>query len=146
MTYKGVVHMKEDRRIYVGRSGEMLVNRMGFATIKEAAIAQHAQQNSAPVISISPAINSIEVNGTVSVADASAAEKRRSVHLAPQTLYTIPTERVTRSQTQPPPPHQPPLLHKFGPTSFIPFAPNVEVPHMPVVPALTGDKVVIKEP
>ena len=43
MTNKGIVHMKEDRRAYMGRSRDVPVNRLGFATIREAALAAQPQ-------------------------------------------------------------------------------------------------------
>ena len=38
---KGIVHIKDDRKIYLGRNGDRMVNRLGHRTIAEAAIAQH---------------------------------------------------------------------------------------------------------
>ena len=65
--------MKEDRRVYMGKTGDMLVNRLGFTTIKDAAIAQRvASQNSVIVASI----ETVDVAAT----GVAVAEKRRTVH------------------------------------------------------------------
>ena len=65
--------MKEDRRVYMGKTVDTLVNRLGFTTIKEAAIAQRvASQNSVIVASI----ESVDVAAT----GVAVAEKQRTVH------------------------------------------------------------------
>ena len=52
--------MKEDRQVYIGRSGDVLVHRLCFATIREAALAAQPQ----PVATSSAIIvNSIETVG-----------------------------------------------------------------------------------
>ena len=83
MTNGGIVHTKGDRRIYMGRTSDIPVNRQGYTTIKEAAIAQHAQNQIQPQVATSTeCLNSIEIYGEVSAADVDAAEKRKSVHPA----------------------------------------------------------------
>ena len=119
--------MKEDRRVYMGRSGDVRVNRLGFATIREAALAAQPQL---AAISSAILVNSIETGGQVAV-----AEKKRTVQPAARTPYMRPSgdARVTtRSQTQPPTQVQPP--HNFGPTSFIPFGPAHNIPATPTPP------------
>ena len=84
MTNQGIVHMKEDRRVYMGKTGDTLVNRLGFTTIKEAAMAQHvASQNS--VIVASNEIVDVAATGVA------VAEKRRTVHLAAGSPYQRPS-------------------------------------------------------
>ena len=132
MIQKGIVHQKGDRKIYLGRTGDTLVNRLGFRTIAEAAMAAHNSrapynnnQNGpapAPVTSIvayrpnpymaevaEPApINSIYATvGALGYTDVDAAEKRKAVQpAAPQKRQAMEgafQPRVTRSQTVPPP-------------------------------------------
>ena len=133
MTDKGIVQMKEDRRVYMGRSVDILVNRLGFATIREAALAAQPQPAATGSAIL---VNSIETVGQVAV-----AEKKRTVQPAARTPYmrTSGDARVTtRSQTQPPTQVQPPTQaqspHNFGPTSFIPFAPAPKVLATPTPP------------
>ena len=119
--------MKEDRRVYVGKSGDILVNRLGFTTIKEVAIAQRVGTQNSTVI-----IASIET-WDVSVTDVAVAEKRRTVHPAAPSPYARPNAlsgytrilRVTRGQTQP--------THNFGLTSHIPFATPIPAPALPAI-------------
>ena len=75
--------MKEDRRVYMGRSGDVLVNRLGFATIREAALAGqlHPAATSSAIL-----VHSIETVGQVA-----AAEKKRTVQPAARTPYMRPS-------------------------------------------------------
>ena len=102
---KGIVHMKNDRMIYLGRTGDTMVNRLGHRTIRDAAMAAYNQNGPrstppAPVSSVvayrpnpylaevaEPApINSIYATvGALGYADVDAAEKRKAVQpAAPQ--------------------------------------------------------------
>ena len=54
--------MKEDRRVYMGKTGDILVYRLGFITIKEGAIAQCvATQNSIVIVA---SIETLDVSTT----------------------------------------------------------------------------------
>ena len=121
MTNQGIVYMKEDRRVYMGKTGDMLVNRLGFTTIKEAAIAQRvASQNSVIVASI----ESVDVAAT----GVAVIEKRRTVHPAAGSPYQRPSgdARVPATQSRTQPPH-------FGPTDFILFATPTPAPGPPAI-------------
>ena len=70
MTNQGIVHMKEDRKVYMRKTGDILVNRVGLSTIKEAAIVQHvATQHSTVIVDL---IRRLDVSAT----DVAVAEKR----------------------------------------------------------------------
>ena len=74
--------MKKDRWVYMGKTGDMLVNRLACTTIKEAAIAQRmASQNSVIVAYIE----------SVSAIDVAVAEKRRMVDPAAGSPYQRPS-------------------------------------------------------
>ena len=85
MTNQGIVHMKKDRHVYMGKTGDTLFNRLGFTTIKEAAIAQRvASQNSVIVASIE----------CESITEVTVAEKRRTVHPAGGSPYQRRSEKT----------------------------------------------------
>lgn len=125
MTNRGIVHTKPDRHIYVGRTSNVPVNRIGYPTMKDAAVAQNQAMNqqAQTQTQASGAISSIEVYGEVSAADVDAAEKRKTVHPATHTPYKRQAMNndfrapVTRSQTQPP-------SNFVPPATFIPFVPT----------------------
>ena len=111
----------------MGKTGDILVNRLGFTTIKEAAIAQCVATQSSTVIVAS--IETLDVCTT----DVAVTEKRRTVHPAAPSPYTRPKApsgdarivRVTRGQTLPP--------HNFRPTSHIPFTTSTPAPAPPAI-------------
>ena len=74
MIQKGIVHIRNGM-VYQGESGDRLVNRAGYRTIAEAALAQHQSSGATSQVSIVP-INSIFATSTAVVeATVDAAEK-----------------------------------------------------------------------
>ena len=77
----------------MGRTSDIPVNRLGYTTIKEAALAQYDQSQSQnqpytqQAVTSIECLNLIEVYGEVPAADVDAVEKRKSVYPASQTPY-----------------------------------------------------------
>ena len=138
---KGVVHIKDDRKVYLGRTGDRMVNRQGYRNIAEAAIDQHKKIATSSAIMRIEDFGSYEANSifaTSAIADDFAevemAEKRKAVQpAAPQKRQAMDGafQRVTRSQTVPPP------VTEQLPAN-IPPAPQVQVPSsIPPLPQRT---------
>ena len=128
---KGVVHIKDDRKVYLGRTGDKMGNRQGYRNIAEAAMDQHKKIATSSTIMRIEDLWSCEANSifaTSAIADDFAEvdmpEKRKAVQpTAPQQRQAMDGafKRVTRSQTVPPP------VTEQWPAN-IPPAPQVQVP------------------
>ena len=144
LVQKGIVHIKDDRKIYLGRNGDRMVNKAGNRTIAEAAIDQHKKiPTSSAIMRIedlgSCGANSIFATAAImdDFAEVDMAEKRKPVQLvAPQKRQAMDGafQRVTRSQTVPPPPtgqppvNVPPVIVPPALRAPPPPAPQVQIP------------------
>ena len=145
LVQKGIVNIKDDRKIYLGRNGDRMVNKAGYQTIAEAPMDQHKTiATSLAIIKIENlgccVANSIFATAAImdDFAEVDMAEKRKAIQpVAPQKRQAIDGafQGVTRSQTVPPPvTEQPPVM--VPPAPRAPPAPHVQVPSsMPPPPA-----------